>query len=91
MSDGTTSSPKGDGTGFDIIVNARRKHVEEAVLTFRKVVELAFDPLPSGENVLFTVTYRNGPRENPKGTLVRGETVHIATGMIFDVTATDKS
>ena len=91
MNDVTTTSDKGEHKGFDIIVNARKRHVQDAVLTFRQVIELAFDAPPAGENVLFTVTYRNGPRENPKGTLVRGETVHVANGMIFDVTATDRS
>jgi hypothetical protein len=52
---------------------------------------LAFNPVPTGPNIVFTVTFRKGPLENPEGTLTPGETVEIKDGMIFDVTATDKS
>ena len=74
-----------------IIVNARKHLVSATVLSFEKIVELAFNPPPTGENVALTVTYRNGPSSNPEGSLIAGETVQIADGMVFNVTATDKS
>jgi Multiubiquitin len=40
---------------------------------------------------MFTVTYRRGEGNKPEGTLVEGETVKVKEGMIFNVTATDKS
>ena len=46
---------------------------------------------PTGANLMFTIAYRNGPPENPKGHLVEGESVYIKNGMIFDVTPTDRS
>jgi hypothetical protein len=76
---------------YDIIVNARKKIVTQRKLSFDEVINLAFDPPPSGPNVLFTVTYRNGPKENPQGTLTKGHSVSIKDGMVFNVTATDKS
>ena len=76
---------------FTIIVNGRQKLVAKRKLTFDAVVALAFNPVPTGPNVLFTVTYRHGPPANPEGTLVEGETVKIKDGMIFNVTQTDKS
>ena len=74
-----------------IIVNGRQKVVTAKELTFADIVGLAFDNSPSGGNVVFTVTYRGGGGNKPQGTLVQGETVKIKDGMIFNVTATDKS
>jgi len=74
-----------------IVVNGRPKEVTEKNLTFDEVVALAFDPVPSGPNIEITVAYRRGEGKKPAGTLVEGETVKVKDGMIFDVTATDKS
>lgn len=74
-----------------IIVNGRKKDTVETSLTFDEVVELAFEHPPTGPNTLFTITYRNGPRKNPEGTLITGQKVRIKKGMVFNVTATDKS
>lgn len=74
-----------------IIVNAREKQVEKDDITFEEVVDLAFDPKPVGENVLFTVTYRRGQGNKPEGSLLAGQSVKVKDGMIFNVTATDKS
>jgi len=40
---------------------------------------------------MFTITFRKGPNANPKGTLTEGGSVKVKKGMIFDVTATDRS
>ncbi|MFO0855929.1 MAG: multiubiquitin domain-containing protein [Phycisphaerales bacterium] len=77
--------------GFAIIVNGRPKTVNRPRLTFPQVVALAFDPVPTGPNWVFTITYRNGPRANPEGTLLPEDTVRLKKGMVFNVTATDKS
>ena len=84
-------SAERDHKEFTIIANARQKVVQKRKLSFDKVVALAFDKPPTGENILFTVTYRHGPPTNPEGTLVAGQTVKIKNGMIFNVTATNKS
>jgi Multiubiquitin len=77
---------------FWLIVNGRRKEVHKRRLTFAQVVALAFPDAPPSENIIYTVTYRNGGNErHPDGTLVAGESVKIKDGTIFDVTATDKS
>ncbi|MGH9616993.1 MAG: multiubiquitin domain-containing protein [Acidobacteriaceae bacterium] len=76
---------------FTIIVNARKKEVASKELTFDEVVALAFNPVPSGPNIVITVTYRHGPRENPEGILAKGERVWIKNGMVFNVKATDRS
>ena len=76
---------------FTIIVNGRKKVVHHKPLTFNEIVALAFDPIPVGPNIMFTITYRHGPHANPEGTLIEGGSVEIKDGMIFNVTATDKS
>jgi hypothetical protein len=75
-----------------IVVNAQEKTATTKEITFEQVVSLAYDGSPpEGENWVFTVTYRRGAGESPQGSLVAGATVKVKKGMIFNVTATDKS
>lgn len=76
---------------FRIIVNAEPKEVAARRLSFAEVVKLAFPAPPSGSNILYTITYRHGPKANREGSLLEGSSVKIRNGMIFNVTATDKS
>ena len=71
-----------------IIVNGREKKITKEEISFAEVVTLSgLTPTP---NTIFTITYRRG-QGNKEGTLVEGETVKLKEGMIFNVTATDKS
>ncbi len=75
-----------------IIVNARQKEWLEEEITFAQVVVCAFPTPPFGENTLFTVTYNRGHGPKPQGTMVEGgEPVRVKKGMVFNVSATDKS
>lgn len=76
---------------FTIVVNAQKKEVAEPKLSFDEVVKLAYPVPPDGQNIMFTIKYRNGPKVNPKGSLLEGQSVRIKNGMIFDVTPTDRS
>ncbi len=76
---------------FTIIVNGRKKTIEKDELSFDEVVRLAFNPVPSGPNIMFTISYGHGPKANPEGELLEGGTVKIKDGMVFCVTPTDKS
>ena len=76
---------------YRIVVNAREVFVESRRLSYDQVVLLAFNPVPVGPDIIFTVTYRKGPRQNPKGTLAPGKSVVIKNGMIFVVTQTNRS
>jgi hypothetical protein len=79
------------GKHSEIIVNGRKKEVAASSLSYDEVVNLAFDNQPPrGENVIITVTYSKGSH-NSNGTLVSGESVEIKSGMVFNVTATDRS
>lgn len=76
---------------FHIIVNLREKIVDDAYLSFEQVVKLAYpDPTP-GKEYDYTVTYDKGPKENPEGEMVAGDTVKIKNEMVFNVTQTDRS
>jgi Multiubiquitin len=76
---------------YTIIVNGRKKVVMANKVTFEQIVRPAFDPVPTGPNILFTVTYGHGPKANPEGALLEDQTVKIKDGMVFSVTPTDKS
>lgn len=91
MSEAIAAEPEARSHTVTIIVNGRQRTVSKGELTFDEVVALAFDPVPSGPNVDITVTYRRGHGHKPEGTLVPGGTVRVKEGMIFDVTATDRS
>ena len=73
-----------------IIVNGRKKEVADTTISFEQVVILAFgQPKP---NTTYTVTYKAGPPANREGSLSAGDKpVQIKNGMVFSVTATDKS
>ena len=74
-----------------VVVNGEAHEVIETRLSFEEVVKLAYPVPPRGQCIEFTVTYRDGPPANPKGTLTAGHSVKIKNRMKFDVTATDRS
>jgi Multiubiquitin len=74
-----------------VVVNGEAHEVVETRLSFEEVVKLAYPVPPQGQCIEFTVTYRDGPPANPKGTLIAGHAVKIKNKMKFDVTATDRS
>lgn len=76
---------------YNIIVNGRQKTVTTHEVTFDQIVRLAYDNPPSGPDVVITITYRRGEGNKPQGSLVQGESVIVKDGMIFDVTATNRS
>lgn len=75
-----------------IIVNGRPKEVDKnADLTYEQIVALAFPNPPTGQNVQFTVQYTRGQGNKPSGVLIEGQSVKVKDGMVFDVTATNRS
>ena len=80
-----------DEREITIVINAREVQVTDRELTFEQLVALAFPNAPSGPNVLLTITYRRGHGNKPEGALLAGESVKLKDGMVFVVTATDKS
>jgi len=75
----------------EIIVNGRKKEWDKKTISFDEVVVLAFGTPVPNVNTIYTVTYKKGPNQNPEGTMVNGDIVHVKNEMVFNVTATDKS
>lgn len=88
---GGTERIRSERRRYRIIVNAREETVNDDTVSYAQLVALAFQPVPTGPDVLFTITYSKGPKENPKGTLPEGGSVTIKNRMIFVVTQTNRS
>jgi hypothetical protein len=76
---------------YRIFVNGQEKVVATKWVTYAGIVALAFPNPPTGPNIIYTVGYEDGPPKNRSGDLMAGGKVRVKDGMIFDVTATDKS
>jgi hypothetical protein len=74
-----------------IIVNTREKEWEEKTISYEQVVVLAFGSYSTEEKAVYTVDYSKGPKENPEGSLVKGQSVEVKEGMIFNVKHTNRS
>lgn len=73
-----------------IYINSRPVEVETQELTFEQVVELS--GLPTGPNIMFTISYRKAAGKKPAGSMVQGgKPVRIKNGTIFNVDFTDRS
>lgn len=73
-----------------IFVNAMPHQVDKDDLSFNDIVKLAVG-LPTGENIMYSVTYQRGRAEQSTEILDEGQTIKAREGMIFHVTATDRS
>lgn len=82
---------KNDHKEVTIIVNAREKKWDKKEISYREVIELAFGSYSEDENVVYTVTYSKGQDSHKEGSLVKGESVKVKDGMIFNVFQTNKS
>lgn len=82
---------KNDHKEFAIIVNAREKKWSKKEISYKEVIELAFGSYSDDENVVYTVTYSKGQDSRKEGSLVKGESVKVKDGMIFNVFQTNKS
>lgn len=76
-----------------VIVNGVEKELSDHThhLSYEDIVRLAYGAYTASNNIVYTVVYSKGPRENPKGTLVKGDTVIIKKGMVFNVGCSNKS
>jgi hypothetical protein len=84
--------PKDHDKSITIIVNTREKEWDKKKISYQEVVILAYGEYSDNPLISYTVTYSNGPKQNPEGSMVKnGKDVHIHDGMIFNVTKTDKS
>ncbi len=73
-----------------LIVNGRPKPWAKSKISYEQVVELAGGS-SSDPNVVYTVTYDNGPRKNPEGSMSKGDKVRVKNKMVFNATPTNRS
>jgi hypothetical protein len=85
-----TQTEHGKAHEVTIIVNGRKRTVDEKDISFEDLVELAYPGSPVGPNIVYTVAYRKAAG-NRSGDLLAGQSVKVKEGTIFDVTQTDKS
>ena len=76
---------------YEIIVNGRPKVVTVKELSFFEIVKLAFGEIISDGRKIYTMTFKKGHDCRPEGSLVEGDVIKIKKGVIFNVSATDKS
>jgi hypothetical protein len=74
-----------------IIVNGTPKEWQKKQITFVEVIMLAYGTYIDKPTMIYTVAYEDGPKQNPEGSMVKGQTVFVKNKMIFHATATDKS
>ena len=59
-------------------------------LTFDQVVALS--GMPTGPDIVFTISYRKGHGDKPAGSMVEGgQPVKVKEGMVFNVDSTNRS
>lgn len=73
-----------------IYINGREVEVREKELTFDQVVALS--GMPTGPEIVFTISYRKGHGEKPEGSMVEGGApVKVKKDMVFNVSSTNRS
>jgi hypothetical protein len=74
-----------------IIVNGEAKKWDKKKISFKEVIILGFGSFNENPNIVYTVAYEDGPKENIEGSMTKGTEVCVKNKMIFHATATDKS
>lgn len=82
---------QGEHKEFTIIVNAREKTWNKKEISYEEIIVLAFGSYSDNENIIYTVTFSKGPKSHHEGSMVKGDSVEVKDGMIFNVTPTNKS
>lgn len=87
---GKSEEAPGQNKEVNIIVNGREKTFTGKKISFVQIVQLA-DYDPNKPNTAYTVSFKRGDHQTPSGSMVEGDITPVKEGMIFNVTATDKS
>ena len=72
-----------------IVVNSREHIWEKPQISYDELIVLAYGQVAT--NTAYTITYSNGPEENPEGFVVKGQVVVVCNKMNFNVTGTSQS
>lgn len=88
----TQNDSKDKEKDVKIIVNGTEETVRKGYVSYGQIVAFGVAlGLPTGPNILYTITYRKAESKPHQGDLVQDRTVEVKDGTIFNVTATDKS
>ncbi len=60
-------------------------------ISFAELIKLAFGVYHDNPNWIYTVAYEDGPKQNPEGSMIKGQEVFVKCKMLFHVKATDQS
>lgn len=74
-----------------LFVNAVEKPWHKKKITFNEVVILEYGSVDPNPDIVYSVTYKNGPNENPEGIMNENETLFVKNKMKFYVSRTNKS
>ncbi len=70
--------------GFEIVVNGKKKTIITHKLSYDSVLSIAFShPHP---RATYKVTFEHGTMSQPNGELIRGDSVNLREGMVFNAT-----
>jgi Multiubiquitin len=74
-----------------IIVEATAHEWPKEVITFDQVVALEVPDYAQHPEITYSVRYKRGHGNKPEGILVKGASVKVKDGMIFNVSETGQS
>lgn len=74
-----------------LLVNSRPKPWKKRKITFEEVVALHYGSYDPNPQISYSVTYKNGPKENPEGIMSAGQTLIVKNKMSFHVSRTNQS
>jgi hypothetical protein len=85
--------------GYKIFVRTREITVHERLLTFEQIIDLAYNPRPTGVDIVYTVSFHNADGRRHEGEMVstahsgkHGEhAIKVKNGTVIDVEFTDRS
>lgn len=60
-------------------------------ISFKEVIILAYGKYIDSPNMVYTIGYEDGPKQNVEGSMFIDKEVFVTNNMIFHATATDKS
>jgi len=75
----------------NIVINTRNREWGAKRISFSDLVSISFPTPPQGQDIVYTITFFDGPRNAPEGSLNVGDSVNVKEGMVFSVKFTDKS
>lgn len=75
----------------EIYVRGRKHEFDDEKISYMQVVDLGYPNGKRGPDYEYDVTWKDGPKDRPNGSLKEDEFVEVVKGMKFDVYFTDKS